>query len=176
MYREKYLETKIRDRLKSILRKMENIYTKAGVDKRKLGGVRIDMIMNRCLNHIEELNSLKNVPSEIKRTALEYGWRIYMDLQEFNAPVERQDIASTDREIPLDEVLKQIENLERTPVTISHGMFSGGTGYRSVNWDAEYWMATTKGNQVENEYWNEEEAKKKRPVKVYTKEELKKFQ
>ena len=45
-----------------------------------------------------------------------------------------------------------------------------------MNLAAAYWMATTKGNQVENEYWNEEEAKKKRPVRVYTKEELKKFQ
>jgi hypothetical protein len=26
-----------------------------------------------------------------------------------------------------------------------------------------------------NEYWDEKEARKKRPVKIYTKEELKKF-
>ena len=170
------LDSKLKRRLHTILGKIENDYKRAGIDRRKTGEVRIEMAMNLCLKHIEELNSTQNLPSDIKRTALEYGWSVYMDLQNFDSPVERVDIAGRKREFSLDTVLNRIKVLEEAEEVIHHGMFSGGTGYRSVNWDAEYWMAETKAHAPINEYWNEEEAKKKRPVKVYTKEELKKFQ
>ena len=99
-----------------------------------------------------------------------------MDLQNFDSPVERVDIAGRKREFSLDTVLNRIKVLEEAEEVIHHGMFSGGTGYRSVNWDTEYWMAENKAHAPINEYWDEKEAKKKRPVKVYTKEELEKFQ
>ena len=131
--------------------------------------------MNRCLNHLEALQKMTTLPSEIKRTALGYCWRVYMDLQEFNTP-ERHDY-NEKRELPLTWVHSQIKLLEESEAPKARsGEFSGGTGYRSVNWDAEYWMAETKYSKTRNEYWNEEEAKNKRPVKVYTKEELEKFQ
>ncbi len=99
-----------------------------------------------------------------------------MDLQEYTTPIERQDIASRKREFSLNEYLSQIRVIEESEDAVQYGMFSGGSGYKSVNWDTEYWMAETKAHAPINEYWNEEEAKKKRPVKIYTKKELKKFQ
>ena len=170
------MNPRIKARLVKTLKTIENTYTKVWKDRNYTGEVRIEMAMNRCLNNIEDLKSMETIPSDIKRVALEYAWHVYMDLQEFHAPVERQDIHSKKREVHLSPYINQIKTIEERQEAVQHGMFSGGTGYRSVNWDAEYWMATTKGNQVENEYWIEEEAKKKRPVRVYTKEELKKFQ
>jgi len=170
------LNPKIKARLHEILRAIENTYKKAGADRRNTGEVRLEMAMNRCLNHIESLKNMQTLPSEIKRVALEYAWRVYMDLQEFHAPVERQDIAARKREVSLEVYLTRIEVIENKQESVQYGMFTGGTGYRSVNWDTQYWMAQTKGNVLVNEYWDEKEARKKRPVKVYTKEELKKFQ
>ena len=171
------MEPKLRARLKILLSRVENVYKTAGTDKRKMGAVRIEMLMNRCLKQIEAINDIDTLPSDIKRAALEYSWRVYMDLQEFEVPYERQDIDGYGkREISLGDVLRAIKSYEENVAQTPRAGFSGGIGYRSVNWDAEYWMATTKGNQVENEYWDEKEARKKRPVKVYTKEELEKFQ
>jgi len=170
------LDIKLRIRVKSILRKIENSYKEAGADRRRTGEVRLEMAMNRCLKHIEDLNSMQTIPSAIKRVALEYGWRVYMDLQEYATPIERQDIASRKREFSLNEYLNQIRVIEESEGAVQYGMFSGGSGYKSVNWDTEYWMAETKAHAPINEYWDEKEARKKRPVKVYTKEELKKFQ
>jgi len=170
------LDLKLKRKLRATLDKIENDYKRAGSDRRRAGEVRIEMAMNLCLKHIEELNSIQNLPSDIKRIALEYGWSVYMDLQNFSSPVERVDIAGIKREFPLSDVLKRIRELEETEKAIPHGMFSGGTGYRSVNWDSSYWMAQTKELMDKfNEYWDEKEARKKRPVKIYTKEELKKF-
>ena len=158
-----------------MLRAIENTYKKAGADRRNTGEVRLEMAMNRCLNHIESLNNMQTLPSEIKRVALEYAWRVYMDLQEFDAPIERQDISARKREVSLEVYLTRIKVIENKQESVQYGMFSGGTGYRSVNWDTQYWMAQTKADAPINEYWNEKEARKKRPVKIYTKEELKKF-
>ena len=134
------------------------------------------MAMNRCLNNIEDLKKMETLPSDIKRVALEYAWHVYMDLQEFEAPIERQDIHSKKREVSLNVYLNQIKVIENRQESVQYGMFSGGTGYRSVNWDTQYWMAQTKDLMNKfNEYWDEKEARKKRPVKIYTKEELKKF-
>tara|TARA_R100001244_G_scaffold125624_1_gene95630 strand:+ start:87 stop:602 length:516 start_codon:yes stop_codon:yes gene_type:complete len=171
------MEPKLRARLRGLLRRVENIYKTAEIDRSKMGAVRIEMIMNRCLKQIEAINDIATLPSDIKRAALEYSWRVYMDLQEFEVPHERQDIAGHGkREISLEGVLRNIKSYEETTKEAPRGGFSGGTGYRSVNWDSSYWMAAAKGFKEWNEYWNEEEAKKKRPVKVYTKEELEKFQ
>jgi hypothetical protein len=169
------LNPKIKERLLKILRTMENIYSKIWADRKYTGEVRIEMAMNRCLNSIEDLKKMETLPSDIKRVALEYAWHVYMDLQEFQAPIERQDIHSKKREVSLNVYLKQIKVIENKQESVQYGMFSGGTGYRSVNWDTEYWMAENKAHAPINEYWDEKEARKKRPVRVYTKEELKKF-
>ena len=162
-------------KLRGLLNKIENLYKQAGADRRRTGSVRVDMLLNRCLRHVEALKYMDKLPSEVKRAALEYAWHVYMDLQEFNAPTERQDL-EIDREASLTDVLRQIKQHEERGDIIERGMYSGGRGYRSVNWDTEYWMAETKAHAPINEYWDEKEARKKRPVKVYTKEELKKFQ
>ena len=169
------MEKRLKNRVRLILNKIENTYGEVWADKRYTGEVRLEMAMNRCLKHIESLNAMQNIPSAIKLVALEYGWRVYMNLQEFAAPIERQDISSRKREVSLNTYLDRIKVIEEREGAVQHGMFSGGTGYRSVNWDTQYWMAQTKADAPINEYWNEKEARKKRPVKIYTKEELKKF-
>jgi hypothetical protein len=169
------LDAREKLKLRGLLNKIENLYKQAGADRRRTGSVRVDMLLNRCIKHVETLKYMDVLPPDVKRAALEYAWHVYMDLQEFNPNRERQDL-EIDRESSLTDVLKQIQHLEERGDAIPRGMYSGGRGYRSVNWDSSYWMAETKGDMERNEYWNEEEGRKKRPVKVYTKKELKKFQ
>ena len=76
------MEPKLRARLRGLLRRVENIYKTAEIDRNKMGVVRIEMLMNRCLKQIEAINDIATLPSDIKRAALEYSWRVYMDLQE----------------------------------------------------------------------------------------------
>ena len=156
-----------------LLAKIEQLKKKAGAERRQTYSVPLEKLLNRCLNHITALKSVKALPQEDIHYALEYAWGVYMDLQNYDAP-ERQDYRA-DREISLNEVLERIRNSSTVPLeSITTDMFSGGLGYRTVDWDWAYWMAVSRSSLLKDPFWNEKEAAKKKAVKHYTPEEIKK--
>ena len=136
------------------------------------GSVAKEYALNRCLNHIERISKVRNL--ENKEGLLKRLWGIYFQLQDFEAD-ERQDF-NVHRELPLMVDHEEIEGdtvVEGVAVdTDSPNIYSGGLGYRHVNWDSAFLMAMPKGSVRKDTFWNEEEAKKVRPVKHYSKEEI----
>lgn len=160
-------------RVRRLLVKIEQLKKKAGAERRRTGSVPLEKLLNRCLNHITALKAITALPKEDVHYALEYAWGVYMDLQNYDAP-ERQDYRA-DREISLNEVLDRINKSTVVPAeALSTDMFSGGLGYRTVDWDWAYWMAVSRSSLLKDPFWNEKEAAKKQAVKHYTPEEIKK--
>ena len=132
-------------------------YLEASRAKSRDGTMPLDYARNRCLNHIEKINE---VPGGEKTPYLREAWEIYMKLQNFKAPSgERQDY-DDGREIPLDNMDEDELWTDGTTVeTKSPEVYSGGLGYRHVNWDSAYLMARGAGGH-DNPYWRPENAKK----------------
>ena len=96
-------------------------------------------------------------------------------LQEYNSPERHDWPAQAKREVSWNELVEEVWKKNDQPLPSAEA-FSGGLGFRTVNWDAGYWMASTKDkhNPLKG-YWNPKEAAKIKPVKRYTKEEIDKL-
>ena len=136
-----------------------------------------DSLLNRCLEHIERVRSL--IPAELleNNPILEEAWGVYMDLQNFTPLIgESQHWRPGTREFSLDTFDKEALMMNEGKVVehFSPEIRSGGIGFRHVNWDSNYLMAQPVGGRRDG-YWNPNEAKKRRPVRHYTKEEIEKL-
>ena len=96
-------------------------------------------------------------------------------LQEYNSPERHDWPAQSKREVSWNELVEEVWKNNDQPIPSAEA-FSGGLGFRTVNWDAGYWMASTKypSNPLKG-YWNPEEAAKIKPVKRRTREEIDKL-
>lgn len=132
-------------------------YLEASRVKSHDGSMPKDYAMNRCLNHIEKIN---RIAGDEKTPYLREAWGVYMDLQNFDSPGgERQDFEEY-REVHMDSMDE--DELWTDGVTVetsSPDVYSGGLGYKHVNWDSAYLMAKPKGG-INNPYWRPENAKK----------------
>ncbi len=135
-----------------------------------------DYTLNRCLKQIERIKSHEKEFDV--GPALVEAWRIYMDMQSFGAAGgERQDYR-IGRETSLDAMREDelwVDGINGAVVeNSSPEVYSGGLGYRHVNWDSSYLMAQPVSGHRDG-YYDPREAAKRRPVKHYTREEIDKL-
>ena len=130
--------------------------------------------LNRCLKHIESIQSIRSEgkAAKAKAEALEEAWKVYLKLQDFQARSGERLDYNPQREVSLDN-LGNLDDLQEDGIveTPAPDLYAGGLGYRHVNWDAEYLMAVDGSERQHNPYWNPKEATVK-PVKHFTKEEI----
>jgi len=154
------------ERVKQLVDKGINLQKKLTAESIRNGSVPIDTLLNRCLSYIEELEHI-SVPSQSrvdKHKAKVLLYNIYNHLQDYHG-LERQDY-NDKRSVSLDEISKN--DSEQIPE--SAYMHSGGLGYRRVNWNASYLLATHgKSNASSNPYWK---PTKPRLCKVWSKAEV----
>ena len=145
-----------------------------------------EWILNRCFNHIRKIKRFApedtRQPPKTDREkcavkALREAYKTYEFLQNFKPRVgESLHPRPGTKEFSLDvmDVDEDGEYLlleDGVVETSAPDMYAGGTGYRHVNWDAEYLMAVDGSERHHNPYWNPKEATVK-PVKHFTKEEI----
>ena len=63
-------------------------------------------------------------------------------LQEYNSPERHDWPAQATREVSWNELVEEVWKNNDQPIPSAEA-FSGGLGFRKVNWDASYWMAAT---------------------------------
>ena len=144
------------DRILQLVNRAINLQKKLSAESIKVGSVPIDTLLNRCLSYIEEVEST-SVPSKHrvdKHKAKKLLYNIYNHLQNYHG-LERQDY-NEKRTVSIEEVSHEEGDL------IPEGayMYSGGLGYRHVNWNAPYLLSThSKGHKKLNPYWKPEPSK-----------------
>ena len=129
--------------------------------------VPFEALLTRCVTHIRIVRRFAPLdPEQPPRTEVEkyavktlrQAYKTYEFLQNFKPRVgERQHWNPHTKEFSLD-AMETDEDGEYT--LLEHGvvetsapdLYSGGLGYRHVNWDAEYLMAQPKGKHP-NLYW-----------------------
>ena len=161
--------------LEVLVKRANNLLKRAGADRKRLGSIPREKLLNSCLDYIQETKTLTGITGKQRRITTEYLWGIYLMLQEYNAPERYDWPKQASRELSWTEIIEELWKHNDQPLE-SPEVFSGGLGFRTVNWDAEYWMASTKypSNPLKG-YWNPKEEAKVKPVKNYTKEEIDKL-
>ena len=129
--------------------------------------VPLESVLTRCIKHIKIIrrfapHDVNNPPkTEVEEYAiktLRQAYKTYEFLQNFKPRVgERQHWNPVTKEFSLD-AMETDEDGEYTLLedgvveTSAPDLYSGGLGYRHINWDAEYLMAQPKGKHI-NPYW-----------------------
>ena len=130
------------------------------------GSVPIDTLLNRCLSYIEEVETM-SVPSIHridKHKAKKILYNIYNHLQNYHG-LERQDY-NDKRTMSLEEISQDEGNL----IPESAYMYSGGLGYRRVNWNSSYLLSThSKKYKGFNSNWK---PTPKKPCRQWTQKEI----
>ena len=127
------------DRLDRAMRVLRNLPAHAVATQNRTGQVAKDDLRNRALKAIEIISKYNKQPKKVDRYIKE-AWAIYKRLQNLVGP-----------EFFVDN---NTDNPDRTTGLASPNVRSGGTGFRHVNWDAEFMMAVPKGHKQHNPYWN----------------------
>tara|TARA_R100001244_G_scaffold22446_1_gene23522 strand:+ start:451 stop:933 length:483 start_codon:yes stop_codon:yes gene_type:complete len=160
------MKTKGFERVKQLVEQGVNLQKKLTAESIRNGSVPIDTLLNRCLSYIDELELL-SVPSKHrvdKHKSKKLLYNIYNHLQNYNG-LERQDY-NDKRTVSLEEISKNESDL----IPESAYMYSGGLGYRRVNWNASFLLSThSKKYKGFNPYWKPPKVK---PCKVIKKHEL----
>ena len=127
------------DRLDRAMRVLRNMPAHAVATQNRTGQVAKDDLRNRALKAIDIISKYNKQPRKVDRYIKE-AWAIYKRLQNLVGP-----------EFFVDNTT---DNPDRTTGLASPNVRSGGTGYRHVNWDAEFMMAVPKGHKKHDPYWN----------------------
>ena len=143
---------------------IRNLPKEASVSQKKgrNGTVPKESLLNRCLTQIERIS--KQIPSNERKThpLLEEAWDVYFFLQNFAPAVgESQHWRPGEREVHLEDMNPDLmEELGNLAVeSKSPEIYSGGLGFKHVNWDSNYLMAQPKSGH-DNPYWRPENAKR----------------
>jgi hypothetical protein len=127
------------DRLDRAMRVLRNLPAHAVATQNRTGQIAKDDLRNRALKAIDIISKYNKQPRKVDRYIKE-AWAIYKRLQNLVGP-----------EFFVDNTT---DNPDRTTGLASPNVRSGGTGFRHVNWDAEFMMAVPKGHKQHNPYWN----------------------
>ena len=127
------------DRLDRAMRVLRNLPAHAAATQNRTGQIAKDDLRNRALKAIDIISKYNKQPRKVDRYIKE-AWAIYKRLQNLVGP-----------EFFVDNTT---DNPDRTTGLASPNVRSGGTGFRHVNWDAEFMMAVPKGHKQHNPYWN----------------------
>ena len=121
------------------MRVLRNLPAHAVATQNRTGQIAKDELRNRALKAIDVISKYNKQPRKVDRCIKE-AWAIYKRLQNLVGP-----------EFFVDN---NTDNPDRTTGLASPNVRSGGTGFRHVNWDAEFMMAVPKGHKQHNPYWN----------------------
>ena len=127
------------DRLDRAMRVLRNLPAHAVATQNRTGQIAKDDLRNRALKAIDVISKYNKQPRKVDRCIKE-AWAIYKRLQNLVGP-----------EFFVDN---NTDNPDRTTGLASPNVRSGGTGFRHVNWDAEFMMAVPKGHKQHNPYYN----------------------
>ena len=127
------------DRLDRAMRVLRNLPAHAVATQNRTGQIAKDELRNRALKAIDVISKYNKQPRKVDRCIKE-AWAIYKRLQNLVGP-----------EFFVDN---NTDNPDRTTGLASPNVRSGGTGFRHVNWDAEFMMAVPKGHKKHDPYWN----------------------
>ena len=121
------------------MRVLRNLPAHAVATQNRTGQIAKDELRNRALKAIDVISKYNKQPKKVDRYIRE-AWAIYKRLQNLVGP-----------EFFVDN---NTDNPDRTTGLASPNVRSGGTGFRHVNWDAEFMMAVPKGHKKHDPYWN----------------------
>ena len=121
------------------MRVLRNLPAHAVATQNRTGQIAKDELRNRALKAIDVISKYNKQPRKVDRCIKE-AWAIYKRLQNLVGP-----------EFFVDN---NTDNPDRTTGLASPNVRSGGTGFRHVNWDAEFMMAVPKGHKKHDPYWN----------------------
>ena len=121
------------------MRVLRNMPAHAVATQNRTGQIAKDDLRNRALKAIYIISKYNKQPKKVDRYIKE-AWAIYKRLQNLVGP-----------EFFVDNTT---DNPDRTTGLTSPNVRSGGTGYRHVNWDAEFMMAVPKGQKKHDPYYN----------------------
>ena len=130
------------DRLDRSMRVLRNMPAHAVATQNRTGQVAKDDLRNRALKAIEIISKYNKQPKKVDRYIKE-AWAIYKRLQNLVGP-----------EFFVDNNTDNPDRTTSTDGLASPNVRSGGTGFRHVNWDAEFMMAVPKGHKKHDPYWN----------------------
>ena len=150
--------------LESPMKTIRNLPNEAGTaqKKSKNGTVPKDSLLNRCLKLIELLRNRIPKDERDNHPLLKEAWDVYFFLQNFEPKVgERQHWRPGEREVHLQDLDEDdLEELGSRAVDYkSPEIYSGGLGFKHVNWDSNYLMAQPKHGH-DNPYWRPDNAKR----------------
>ena len=127
----------IMGRLERAIKTLRNLPKEAVATRRRTAQMGADDLRNRAMKSIDIIKKHKGNKRRVDKYMQE-AWQIYQRLQ---------NLVGT--EFFVDNYNK---NPDRT-ITLQPYMYSGGLGYRHVNWDAEFLMAMPKGYEKYNPFW-----------------------
>ena len=130
------------DRADKAINVLRNLPKMAVTTAEKTGMMPAEELRNRALRAIETLKKCGSDKRKVDRYIRE-AWRIYQRLQNLTGSHFFDD---NTEHFPM-----RTQSTEDLP---SPNVRSGGLGYRSVNWDSSFMMATTRSNEKKDPFWN----------------------
>lgn len=130
------------DRADKAINVLRNLPKMAVTTAEKTGMMPAEELRNRALRAIETLKKCGSDKRKVDRYIRE-AWRIYQRLQNLTGS---HFFADNTEHFPM-----RTQSTEDLP---SPNVRSGGLGYRSVNWDSSFMMATTRSNEKKDPFWS----------------------
>ena len=131
-----------------ILRKIKKLQKKAMYDKSKTKSTPKDVLLNRCLNHIEAIQKLAHIKEGHRQRILSQAWAVYLQLADLPGP-ERADY-DADREVPLHMIDKE----SMVVAVLAPNIRKGGRGYAQLTWGKGISIGSKHSKAVvSNQFW-----------------------
>ena len=130
------------NQIEVLVKRANGLLNRAGADRKRLGSIPKEKLLNSCLDYIQEVKTLTGITGKQRRITLEYLWGIYLMLQEYNSPERYDWPGQAKREVSWNDLVEEVWKNNDQPIPSAEA-FSGVLGFRTVNWDASYWMAST---------------------------------
>ena len=132
-----------------LLTKVRKLQKKAIYEKSRTKSIPKEVLLNRCLKHIEAIQNLAHIKEGHRKRILDQAWTVYLQLADLPGP-ERADY-DAEREIPLHMVDKKSIVVEM----LAPDLRKGGMGYAQVTLGKNFSVAS-KHSKVAggNQFWN----------------------
>ena len=143
-----------RGRAWRLLNKIYVIQKKAKYEYTKTGSVPKELLLNRCLQHIQPIQNLTSITGGTREAVLRKAWKSYLSLTNIEGP-ERLDYDAT-REISLEVLGENYASVEHELPNVRRG----GLGYANRGLGASFSITRKPPSQPwGNQYWQPERAK-----------------
>lgn len=132
-----------------LLEKIKKLQKKAMYEKSRTKSIPKDILRNRCLRHIEAIQSLTHIKEGHRKRILDQAWTVYLQLADLPGP-ERADY-DAEREVPLHMVDKESIVVQMQAPNVRRG----GRGYAQITWGKGISIGSKHSKAVVgNQFWN----------------------